>query len=92
MGRGMDLVSIDDAAQQMGLHPAHVRRLVREGEIPGRKVGARWLVSEEALRQRDRLQAAPGRPLSAPMAWAVLNVVDAGLRESLDLEPGDVPR
>jgi excisionase family DNA binding protein len=80
----MDLVSIDDAAQQMGLHPSHLRRLVRNGEIPGRKVGAHWLVSEAALRQRERLQACPGRPLSAPMAWAVMKVVDTGLQGSLD--------
>jgi len=80
----MDLVSIDEAAHQMGLHPAHVRRLVRNGEIPGRKVGARWLVSEAALRQRERLQARPGRPLSTPMAWAVMKLVNAELRGRLD--------
>ena len=83
----MDLVSIDEAAHQMGLHPSHVRRLVRNGEIPGRKIGAHWLISEAALRQRERLQARPGRPLSAPMAWAVIKVVDAGLRDSRDSHP-----
>jgi excisionase family DNA binding protein len=79
----MGFVSTDEAAQQLGMHPVHVRRLMRAGELPGQKVGARWLVSEEALRQRQRLQPFPGRPLSSEMAWLVLQVVDAALRDKV---------
>lgn len=81
----MDQMSVDEAAKRMGLHPAHVRRLVREGEIPAQKVGARWLVSESALRQRDRLQPSSGRPLSPNMAWALLELAGAGLRADEDV-------
>lgn len=81
----MDQLSIEEAARRMGLHPAHVRRLVREGEIPAHKVGARWLVSENALRQRDRLQPSAGRPLSPNMAWALLELAGAGLRADEDV-------
>ena len=81
----MDHVSVDEAARRMGLHPAHVRRLVREGEIPAQKVGARWLVSESALRQRDRLQPSSGRPLSPNTAWALLELAGAGLRAGQDV-------
>ncbi len=83
-GRGMDQVSVDEAARRMGLHPAHVRRLVREGEIPAQKVGARWLVSESALRQRERLRPSSGRPLSPNMAWALMDLAGAGLRVGED--------
>jgi len=69
----------------MGLHPVHVRRLVREGEIPAHKVGGRWLVTESAVRQRDRLAPSPGRPVSSNMAWAILKLVDPGLRASGDV-------
>ena len=76
----MDQMSVDEAARRLGLHPAHVRRLVREGQIPAQKVGARWLISESALRQRDRLRPSSGRPLSPNMAWALMDLVGAGLR------------
>lgn len=82
----MDLLSIQDAARRMELHPVHVRRLVRDGEIAASKVGGRWLVSESAVRERMRLQPPAGRPLSANMAWAVLGLVGAGLRDSDDAE------
>lgn len=81
----MDLVSVDEAARRMELHPAHVRRLVRAGEIPAQKVGARWLVSESALRQRDRLRPSSGRPLSPNMAWALMDLVGAGLGAGEDV-------
>lgn len=81
----MDHVSVDEAARRLGLHPAHVRRLMREGEIPAQKVGARWLVSESALRQRDRLQPSSGRPLSPNTAWALLELAGAGLRAGQDV-------
>jgi len=77
----MDLLSVDEAARQMGLHPAHVRRLLREGEIPAQKVGARWLVRESALTERDRLRPSSGRPPSPNTAWAVLELVGAGTRD-----------
>ena len=80
----MDQMSVEEAAKRMGLHPAHVRRLVREGEIPAQKVGSRWLVSESALRERDRLHPSAGRPLSPNMAWALLELAGAGLRADGD--------
>ncbi len=76
----MDLLSIDEAAERMGLHPAHVRRLARTGALPARKVGARWFVGDDAVRERKRLQAPRGRPLSPDMAWVVLGLADAALR------------
>ena len=81
----MDQVGVDEAARRMGLHPAHVRRLLRQGEIPAQKVGARWLVSESALRQRDRLQPSSGRPLSPTTAWALLDLAGAALRAGEDV-------
>ena len=81
----MDHLSVEDVARRLGLHPAHVRRLVRGGELPGEKVGGRWLVREDVLSSRKRLQPSAGRPLSPGMAWAVLDAVGAGLKG--DLEP-----
>ncbi len=77
----MDLASTNEAAEKLGLHSSHVRRLIRKGQLPGRKVGGRWLVSEEALRRRERLTPPRGRPLSAEMAWRLLGLLDAALHD-----------
>ena len=85
----MEQLSIVEAAQQMGLHAAHVRRLVREGEIPARKVGSHWLVDESAIRERKRIRPSAGRPLSPQMAWAFLLLVGMGLQAE-GMRPRDV--
>jgi len=79
-GHIVELLSIDEAALRMGRHPASVRRLVRRGEMAGQKVGGRWLVREEAIRERGRLDPPLGRPVSAKMAWAVLELANANLQ------------
>lgn len=34
----------DEAGIAMNMHAGHVRRLLRDGELPGVKVGSRWLI------------------------------------------------
>ncbi len=36
-------------AQRMNVTPKKIRRLLREGKLPGRKVGREWLVKERDL-------------------------------------------
>jgi len=81
-------VSIEEAARRLGRHPAHVRRLVREGALAGAKGGGRWLGSDDAVHLRGRLQPPAGRPLSPSMAWALLDAVDVGLRAEGDIHGG----
>lgn len=38
-----------DAATEMGFHVEHVRRLLRTGELRGRKIGRRWKVTRESM-------------------------------------------
>jgi excisionase family DNA binding protein len=43
------IMSIDEVASYLDLHPLTVRRLARDGEIPAFKVGRQWRVKRELL-------------------------------------------
>ena len=39
-----DIYSVSEAAQRLGLDPSQVRRLLKKGEIEGKKLGHDWVV------------------------------------------------
>jgi excisionase family DNA binding protein len=46
----IELITVAEAAQDTGLHPAKIRRQILAGRIPGaRKDGLEWLVPREEL-------------------------------------------
>jgi excisionase family DNA binding protein len=58
-----ELLTAEQAAEQLQLHADTVRRLLREGEIPGRKVGKRqWRISAAVLKEYIEKE---------PVEWAV---------------------
>jgi excisionase family DNA binding protein len=42
-------LSTSEAAKLSGYHPDHIRRLIRSGEVAGRKWGNAWMVDKESL-------------------------------------------
>jgi hypothetical protein len=66
------LVSVESAAERLGLNPARVRALVADGLIDGYKIGGRWVIEEAAIVRRLERSAREGRPLSARSAWGLL--------------------
>ena len=44
-----DYMSTEEAARKLGFHIDHVRRLLREGDLEGVKVGITWLVSRKSV-------------------------------------------
>lgn len=44
------LISVTEAANFSKLTPSYIRRLLRNGDLEGVKVGEAWLTSEDALR------------------------------------------
>ena len=53
-----ELLTAEQAAERLQLHADTVRRLLREGEIPGRKVGKRqWRISAAVL--KDYIEKEP---------------------------------
>lgn len=55
----LTLFSVEELAKKFSLNPITVRRLFREGRLQGRKVGKRWYLTEEALREYFK---EPGKP------------------------------
>jgi excisionase family DNA binding protein len=44
-------LTVEEAASRLKMHPVTIRRLLREGALPGRKLGARqWRISAAALK------------------------------------------
>ncbi len=39
----MKLMTLDEAAEYLLLNPETLRRMVKAGKAPGRKVGRRWI-------------------------------------------------
>lgn len=68
----MSLLSVPEAARELGLDPSRVRALVSSGELPGAKVGGRWAIESADVARRGRDPRPAGRPFEAPNAWAVL--------------------
>lgn len=47
----LTLYSVDDLHKQLGLSKMTIRAYLREGKIRARKLGVKWYVTEEALRE-----------------------------------------
>ena len=43
------IMTVDEVAEYLNLHPLTVRRLARDGEIPAFKVGRQWRVKRAIL-------------------------------------------
>ena len=43
------MMTVDEVAEYLSLHPLTVRRLARDGEIPTTKIGRQWRVKRELL-------------------------------------------
>ncbi len=54
------LISVTEAAQLSGLTVSYIRRLLRNGQVEGTKVGHTWLTSEAAIRDYLRQERHPG--------------------------------
>lgn len=46
-----DWITTRDAEELTGYHPEHIRELVREGKVEGRKFGIVWQVNKKSLTQ-----------------------------------------
>ena len=67
----MDLMTTDEAAEQLGLSARRVRALIAQGDLAAVQVGGARLVSPESVARLRRTRAS-GRSLSARTSWVVL--------------------
>jgi excisionase family DNA binding protein len=54
------LISVTEAAKFSNLTPSYIRRLLRNGELEGVKIGEAWLTTEEALSAYLKKDRRPG--------------------------------
>lgn len=59
-GRLRRILDVNGVARLLHLHPETVRRWFREGLLPGRRVGCRWLANEEEVVRALGLDATDG--------------------------------
>ncbi|WCB92445.1 hypothetical protein DSM104299_01141 [Baekduia alba] len=65
-------MSVQEAADVLGVGPAAVRKSIAAGSLPAIKRGRAWWVDAGEIDRVRRQPPGHGRPLSAEMAWAVL--------------------
>ena len=44
-------VDVLEAGRRLNIHPESVRRLIRQGKIPGMKFANKWLIRKDELEQ-----------------------------------------
>jgi hypothetical protein len=60
---GVDVVSINEAADLINIHPASMRRAVREGRVTGQRFGRDWFVDLKSLAKYEPIRKPKrGRP------------------------------
>lgn len=76
----MDLLSVEQVAEMLGMHPRTVRRLLREGKLTGTKVGGEWRITADSLKRHltpESVQQAATDLLEAGPAGSLLRTGDA---------------
>jgi len=46
-----DFITTEEAARILQFHVEHVRRLLREGDLKGEKIGTAWLVLKKSVEE-----------------------------------------
>jgi excisionase family DNA binding protein len=68
----VNYLSLDEAAKALNVSRRRAQALVETGQLPGHRIGGRWLIEAADVHQRRRVAAPRGRPLQAASAWRVL--------------------
>jgi excisionase family DNA binding protein len=58
------IFTIKELSEHLRVHPTTIYRLLRQGQLPGFRVGSNWRFSREAIEQWERAQA--GRSAASP--------------------------
>ncbi len=58
MVRADDIFTIKELSEHLRVHPTTIYRLLRQGRLPGFRVGSNWRFNRAAIEQWERTQAA----------------------------------
>lgn len=67
-----ELISVQEAASRLNVHPSRVRAMAQARQLDAEKVADRWLIDPSSLQRRAESVVAQGRPYSPANAWALL--------------------
>jgi len=62
--QGDQIFTIKELSEHLRVHPTTIYRLLRQGRLPGFRVGSNWRFSREAIELWEREQA--GRAATSP--------------------------
>jgi excisionase family DNA binding protein len=79
----MNLISVDQAAQGLGVSPRRVRALIASKRLPAVRIGRNWALDRNLLRPHGRLGG--GRPITADNAWGLLALLSGSQAPWLDV-------
>lgn len=68
----LDLLSTQEAAEQLGVSARRVRALVEQGDLDAVRAGRTLLIQPESVARHQARGAGATRPLSARMSWAAM--------------------
>ncbi|MFT3877097.1 MAG: helix-turn-helix domain-containing protein [Propioniciclava sp.] len=78
----MSLMSTSEAASALGVQEVRVRRMLSSGQLAGCKVGKVWIVDRAAVEAAADARRLAGRPMSAVMARAMIDLIGQHLGAS----------
>lgn len=58
-------MTVDEAAERLGLTPQRVRQFCRDGRL-GQRVGRQWIITEEELEHFRSIPRLPGVSIGRP--------------------------
>lgn len=76
----MNLLSVMDAAAQLGVSERRVRAMLQSGVLDGERVGRQWMVDAASLPASGRRA---GQPFSPRIAWALIELANEHVPEWL---------
>ena len=60
-----EIFTIKELSEHLRVHPTTIYRLLRQGRLPGFRVGSNWRFNRAAIEQWEKLQAsAPRSPVA----------------------------
>jgi excisionase family DNA binding protein len=80
-----DVLTVREAAAQLGISGQRVRQLISAGFLPARRSSSGWLIRADDVARRDR--RARGRPASPRTIWAVLCMLSSALEPAAEVPP-----
>jgi len=71
----MEPISVDQAAEALGVSPRRVRALIGSKRVPAVRLGRSWVLDRNFLQSHGLRRG--GRPMSADNAWALLALLSS---------------